>query len=240
MTILALEFSSPQRSVAIARDGNVLAEAVETGGRNTAAFGMIEKVLAEAKIGREYVDALCIGLGPGSYTGIRAAISIAQGWQLAFAEPEHDSRELTVATAQRRLAREIKLLGVSSVDAIAAQAQAEKISGRVNVVVDAQRNEFYLAAFEISADGWREIEPLKIVTLAEIKSRADAGKILIGPEVANWFPNGRTIFPRAAALAALAASRTDFVAGEKLEPVYLRETNFVKSPPRNPGGIAAR
>jgi hypothetical protein len=25
----------------------------------------------------------------------------------------------------------------------------------VNVVVDAQRNEFYLAAFEISADGWR-------------------------------------------------------------------------------------
>jgi tRNA threonylcarbamoyladenosine biosynthesis protein TsaB len=216
MTILALEFSSPQRSVAIARDGIVLFEAAETGGRNTAAFGMIEKVLAAAKIGREQIGALCIGLGPGSYTGIRAAISIAQGWQLA---------------------REIKLLGVSSVSAIAAQAQAEKIFGRVNLVVDAQRNEFYLASFEISADGWREISPLKIVPLAEVRSRADAGEILAGPETEKWFANGRTIFPRAAALARLAAGRGDFVAGENLEPVYLRETDFVKSPQRKPAGL---
>jgi tRNA threonylcarbamoyladenosine biosynthesis protein TsaB len=216
MTILALEFSSPQRSVAIARDGIVLFEAAETGGRNTAAFGMIEKVLAAAKIRREQIGALCIGLGPGSYTGIRAAISIAQGWQLA---------------------REIKLLGVSSVSAIAAQAQAEKIFGRVNLVVDAQRNEFYLAAFEISADGWREISPLKIVPLAEVRSRADAGEILAGPEAEKWFANGRIIFPRAAVLAKLAAGRNDFVAGEKLEPVYLRETDFVKSPQKKPSGL---
>jgi tRNA threonylcarbamoyladenosine biosynthesis protein TsaB len=237
MTILALEFSSPQRSVAIARDGIVLSEALETGGRNTAAFGMIEKVLAEAKIGREQIGALCIGLGPGSYTGIRAAISIAQGWQLAFAEPEHDIRELTAATAQRRLEREIKLIGIGGVEAIAAQARAENIFGRVNVAVDAQRGEFYLAVFDISADGWREIELLKIVALAEIKRRADANEILAGPEAAKWFPNGRTIFPRAAVLAKLAASRNDFVAGEKLEPVYLRETNFVKSPMGRPGAV---
>jgi tRNA threonylcarbamoyladenosine biosynthesis protein TsaB len=219
MTILALEFSSPQRSVAIARGGNVLAEAVETGGRNTAAFGMVEKVLAEAKIGREEIDTIAVGLGPGSYTGIRAAISVAQGWQLA---------------------RKIKLLGIGSVEAIAAQAQAEKIFGRVNVAVDAQRNEFYLAAFEISADGWREIEPLKILSLAEVRSRAGAGEILTGPEVAKWFPNGRPIFPRAAVLAQLAASRDDFLAGEKLEPVYLREANFVRSPVRRPGAIVAQ
>lgn len=215
MTILALEFSSEQRSVAVAHGGNVMAGAVETGGRDTAAFGMILNILAEAKISREYIDVLCIGLGPGSYTGIRAAISIAQGWQLA---------------------REIKLLGVSSVEAVAAQAQAEKIFGRVNVVVDAQRNEFYLAAFEISAGGLQEIGPLKIAPLAEVQSRADANEILAGPEAARRFPNGRTIFPRAAMLAKLAAGRDDFLAGEKLEPVYLRETNFVKSPLRRPAG----
>ena len=168
---------------------------VETGGRNTAAFGMIEKVLAEAKIGREQIEWLCIGLGPGILHGNPAAISIAQGWQLA---------------------RDIKLLGIGSVEAIAAQARAEKIFGRVNVVIDAQRNEFYLAAFEITADGWRKIEPLKIVTLAEIKSRADADEILTGPELAKWFPNGRTIFPRAAILAKLAASRDDFVGWRKI------------------------
>jgi len=50
MTILALEFSSPQRSVAIARDGIVLSEASESGGRNTAAFGMIEKFWRRRKL----------------------------------------------------------------------------------------------------------------------------------------------------------------------------------------------
>jgi tRNA threonylcarbamoyladenosine biosynthesis protein TsaB len=213
MTILALEFSPPQRSVAVARAGRDLAGAVETGGRGTNAFGMIERVLAEAKIEREEIEVVAVGLGPGSYTGIRAAIALAQGWQLA---------------------RGVKLLGVGSVDCLAQEARMEKILGRVNVVIDAQRNEFYLAAYEISADGWRKIEPLRILTLAEVQARADAGEILIGPEVTHWFPNGRTFFPRAATLVKLAAGRNDFVAGEKLEPVYLRETNFVKAPPRNP------
>ena len=191
----------------------VICEAIETGGQNTRAFSMIEKVLAEAKIEREQIDVIAVGLGPGSYTGIRIALSVAQGWQLA-------SRDGGT-----------KLLGVSSAECVAAQAQAEKISGRVNVVIDAQRNEFYLAAYEISAAGRKEIEPLRIVTRAEVESRAGANEILIGPDVTRWFPNGRMVFPRAAVLGQLALSRSDFVAGDKLEPIYLRETNFVKAPP---------
>ena len=212
MTILALEFSSPQRSVAVFQtDGAAMtAEAVETGGHGANAFGMIEQVLAEAKIEREQIDVLAVGLGPGSYTGIRAAISLAQGWQLA---------------------RGVKLLGVSSAECLATQAQAEKILGRVNVIIDAQRNEFYLATNEITEDGWREIATLKILSLAEVQTRPGADEILIGPEVTKWFPGGRVIFPRASALAGLAARRSDFAPGEKLEPIYLRETNFVKAPP---------
>jgi tRNA threonylcarbamoyladenosine biosynthesis protein TsaB len=159
------------------------------------------------------IAVIAVGLGPGSYTGIRAAISLAQGWQLA---------------------RGVKLLGVSSAEGLAAQARTEKIPGRVNVVIDAQRNEFYLAAYEVTPESWRETAPLKILSLAGVQSRATEGGILIGPEVTKWFPGGRIIFPRAAALAELAARRSDFVPGEKLEPVYLRETNFVKSPPRRP------
>lgn len=211
MTILALEFSSPQRSAAVLRTGSsgAAAEAVETGDRQTNAFRMIDRALVEAKIGREQVGVIAVGLGPGSYTGARVAISLAQGWQLA---------------------RGVKLLGLSSADAVAAQAAAEKILGRVSVVIDAQRNEFYLATFEIAADGWREIAPLKILPRAEVQTRAEAGEILIGPEVDRWFPGSRLVFPRAAALAEQAARRTDFVPGEKLEPIYLRETNFVKMP----------
>jgi len=205
MTILALEFSSHRRSVALARGGNLLAEAAETGGyRVTNAFGLMEKVLADAKISRAEIAVIAVGLGPGSYTGIRAAIAVAQGWQLATG---------------------VKLLGVSSADCLAAQAQAEKIFGRVNVAIDAQRGEFYLAGWEISASERREISPLKIVSAVELAARRNAGEICVGPEMEP--PR----LPTAAMLARLAAGRSDFIAGEKLEPIYLRETSFVKAPP---------
>ena len=204
MTILALEFSSARRSVALARGGVVLAEAVvQTDARSTDAFGLIEKVLAESKSLRQEIEVIVVGLGPGSYTGIRAAIAVAQGWQLATG---------------------VKLLGVSSADAIAAQAQAEKIFGRVNVVIDAQRGEFYLSAWEISATERKEISPLKIVSGAEKTARKNADEICVGPEAAQL------IFPSAAVIARLVEGRNDFTAGEKLEPIYLRETNFVKAP----------
>jgi tRNA threonylcarbamoyladenosine biosynthesis protein TsaB len=205
MTILALEFSSARRSVALAqRDGAVLAEAaVQTGDRGTDALGLIGRVLADTNISREAVEVIAVGLGPGSYTGIRAAIAVAQGWQLA---------------------RGIRLLGMSSMESLAAQAQAEKLFGFVNLAVDAQRGEFYLATWEISDRCRREIAPLRIVAAAELAARKAAGEICAGPEME------RRLFPSAATVAALAGQRADFLPGERLEPVYLRETRFVKAP----------
>ena len=190
--------------MAVARGGSVVAEASELGGRDTKAVGLIEKVLAEAKIAREEVEVVAVGLGPGSYTGIRAAIAVAQGWQLA---------------------RGVKLIGVSSVTALAAQAQAAGIFGRVNLVVDAQRGEFYLTTWEISAAWRQEVSPLRIVSAAEVVGRKNAGELCIG------LAGGGMLWPSAAALAQWAASRVDFVPGEALTPIYLRETSFVKAPP---------
>jgi len=65
------------------------------------------------------------------------------------------------------------------------EAQAEKISGRVNVVIDAHGMNFYLAAHEISAvvqGNCTAADP----TRPEVESRADAKEILIGPEVTRW------------------------------------------------------
>jgi tRNA threonylcarbamoyl adenosine modification protein YeaZ len=206
MKILALEFSSPRRSVAIVREG----ESHEALSGSNEPFTMIDEALRDAKLEREQIDCIVVGLGPGSYTGIRSAISIAQGWQLA---------------------RPIKLLGISSVKGIATQAQADGATGRVNVIVDAQREEFYIAGYELTNEGTREIEPLRIVARAEVQRRSDAGEVLIGPEVSRWFPSSKTVFPRAAILGKMALTRTDFIPGEKLEPIYLRETKFVKAPP---------
>jgi tRNA threonylcarbamoyladenosine biosynthesis protein TsaB len=208
MTILALEFSSEQRSVALARDGVVLSTAIEhTGGRATNAFGLIGQVLAGANLAREEIEVIAIGLGPGSYTGIRAAIAVAQGWQLA---------------------RGVKLIGISSAETLAAQAQAQRISGRVTVVIDAQREEFYRATWMISGATREEIVPLQIVTATEIISLRAAGEVLVGPEMET------RLFPHAATVAQLATGRTDFSAGEMLEPIYLRAVNFVKAGPVKP------
>ncbi len=234
MTILALEFSSAQRSVAVLREedsGSVahhcaerppaalplfreqltLSEVIETNrGNAMRPLAMVEEALRQAGVERDQIECLAVGRGPGSYTGIRAAIALAQGWQLA---------------------RGVKLLGVSSAEAIAAEAENAGLRGRVHVVLDAQRNEFYLAAWEIGPTGRREVEPLRLTGREEIDRRAQAGETLIGPDITRWVASGRGVFPRAAIVGQLALGRTDFTPGEKLEPIYLRETQFVKAPP---------
>ncbi len=215
MKILALEFSSPQRSVAVVQGGAgsaslSLSEAVDAGAGPAKTFALVERVLREGRLEREQIECLAIGLGPGSYTGIRGAIAVAQGWQLA---------------------RGVKLLGISSAECVAAQAQAEGFRGRVQVVIDAQRKEFYLAGYELGQESRRELEPLHLTTLAALQELADKGETMVGPEVTRWFAQGRVIFPRAGTLGRLALARKDFTAGEQLEPIYLRETKFVKAPP---------
>jgi tRNA threonylcarbamoyladenosine biosynthesis protein TsaB len=215
MKILALDFSSPQRSVAVLADGNSpVTEIVDTSpGRDMKPFALIESALRKAGLEREAIECLTVGIGPGSYTGIRVAISVAQGWQLATS---------------------IKLLGISSVAGLAAQAVADRVAGKFSVVIDAQRGEFYLASYEIKNGGAQETSPLKLASLAEVQSSERTGNLLVGPEVTRWFPNGRIVYPQAAQLAQLASSRLDFIAGEKLEPIYLRETTFIKAPPTRP------
>lgn len=216
MKILALEFSSEGRSVAIADAPaqefvEVLGSAIETGGRSVKALGMVDAALQQARLRREQIDCIAVGLGPGSYTGIRAAISLAQGWQFA---------------------RDLKLLGISSVECLALQAQAMGSFDNASFVIDAQRGEFYLAQYAISSSAFREITSLRIVSRSEIEKHRAAGYRLLGPQAENHFPGqAKNLFPDARALARLAACRADFVSGEKLEPIYLREAKFVKAPP---------
>jgi tRNA threonylcarbamoyl adenosine modification protein YeaZ len=141
MKILALEFSSEQRSVAVVENGAVLGEARENAGKHTQAFGLIEQALAQAGIEREQIDCVAVGLGPGSYMGTRIAIAIAQGWQLA---------------------RGVKTAGVTNAEALARQAGE---------------------------------------------------------------------FPEALTIGTIAGEKHEFVAADKLEPVYSRPANFVKAPP---------
>ena len=210
MKILAIEFSSDQRSVAILNGGDVLGRAEETGGRTARAFGLIERALAEAKLEREAIECIAVGIGPGSYAGIRAGIALAQGWQLA---------------------RGIPLLGISSVECLAAQALAAGISGPVTIAIDAQRNEFYCASYELASQHCNLIAPLRLVSFDEALVHAARSQMIVWPNLQPRFPQSRVLLPDAAMLGQLASTRTDFINGAALEPIYLRETTFVKAPP---------
>jgi len=215
MKILALEFSSSQRSVAVLRPSDAEHKAeehqvVDTGSGQM--LGLIEQVLRQTGIEREEIEVVAVGLGPGSYTGIRGAIALAQGWHLG---------------------RQVRLLGLSSADCMAAQACAEGLAGKVAVTIDAQRGEFYLANYELSPTSWHEVQVLRLATPAAVLDCQRQGQVVIGPEVGTAFPGARTVWPRAAALARLALLRNNFVEPEELQPIYLRQTAFVKAaPPR--------
>jgi hypothetical protein len=92
--------------------------------------------------------------------------------------------------------------------------------------------------FEIGEEAVNEIDSLKIVPAAEVEKLAVDRVTIIGPDALAFCGEGcpranvRRTFPKASTLGQLAATRTDFVAGEQLEPIYLREVSFKKvSPP---------
>lgn len=213
MKTLAIEFSSERRSVAVLDQSNTLGQAAEQNGRNTPAFRLIEQALEQAQTQREQIQCLAVGLGPGSYAGIRTAIALAQGWQLA---------------------RSVRLLGISSVEALAQQAQTAGLRGRVHLLIDAQRNEFYAASYLIESHSLQIESPLRLISAVEADGLIQQDRAAGDPELVKRWPQLHVLLPDAAVLGQLAATRTDFVPGDTLQPIYLRETNFVKAPPPRP------
>jgi tRNA threonylcarbamoyl adenosine modification protein YeaZ len=216
MMILAIEFSSPMRSVALLRKTTcptpeLLGSLTDEGARSVKPLTLIDKLLVQTQTPRHAVDTLIVGLGPGSYTGIRSAIALAQGWQLA---------------------RGVQVAGISSVDCLAFQAQTKGWFGRVRIVIDAQRNEFYLATYLLTPDRRELLEPLRLVSRTELTSSPiQTTELVVGPEVNKWWEAGRVLCPEAAALGLLVPAELPSLPGERLEPIYLRESTFVKAPP---------
>jgi tRNA threonylcarbamoyl adenosine modification protein YeaZ len=182
MICLALECSTSRRSVALARDGMTLADAVHAAGRDTPLFGLIAEVLARAGLSPGDLECLAVGLGPGSYTGIRIAIAAAQGWDLAHS---------------------VRLLGISSVEATAYRARCLGHLGHTAVVTDAHRGECYVAEYNLQPDASTPINSLRIATKAEIEALRSAGANIVGPDLQPLGIVAHPVFPDASALASL-------------------------------------
>lgn len=86
--ILALETSGEAGSIALAIGEAVLERRIATPREQTATIlPHVESVLAQAGIALADLDAIAFGRGPGSFTGLRIASSVAQGFALALDLP---------------------------------------------------------------------------------------------------------------------------------------------------------
>jgi tRNA threonylcarbamoyladenosine biosynthesis protein TsaB len=221
MKILVLEFSPHERGVAVFFDGEVRGFAIDRSPQGAHAFALIQRALEEARLSTADVECIAVGLGPGSYAGTRIAIAIAQGWQLA---------------------RDVKLLGVSSADSIARrinpiegialEGRDVPFSGIANIVFDAQRDHVYAIQYHVGADEPQALGGFERLTADEEARRGDAGEIFIKADMGAWrLGKEMVLLSDACIIARIAAQRSDFVPGNQLEPIYLRKAEFAKAPP---------
>ncbi|MGH8234992.1 MAG: tRNA (adenosine(37)-N6)-threonylcarbamoyltransferase complex dimerization subunit type 1 TsaB [Rhodanobacteraceae bacterium] len=217
MNLLAIETATESCSVALLH-GDALIDRSEMAPRRHAelVLPMAEALLSEAGVTRKQLDAIAVGRGPGAFTGVRLAISVAQGLALAL---------------------DIPVVPVSSLAALAMQAPGN--GAHTLAVIDARRSEIYAGAFRFDANGL--VEPIDeecVIAAHELSlPEAPAWNVLGSgwnaygaairerlPDVPRWADGHR--YPQAFDVARLAAPL--FVAGkavapEQALPVYLRD-----------------
>lgn len=199
MNILALETSTDPGSIALWRDGDVLARSCPTGVSNSQSLlPLAECALHEAGLHFDDLDAIAFGMGPGSFTGLRVACGVAQGLAVA---------------------RDLPLLGVGTLDAMALASDAE----RVIVALDARMGEVYFGMFDRGVQqGTIGVYSPESVPLPDSGGWQACGNGLVAYPVlcerlaafvTGWQPE---LMPHAEALVRLAAPRLE--RGERFDP----------------------
>lgn len=164
---------------------------------NTQLLPRIDELCAKVGVVREEIACVCVGRGPGSFTGVRIALATAKG----------------IASAL-----EVGLVGVSSLDAVAWGAWNAGKRGELLVVADAMRREVYPVSYRLDADGAVRLTADRVVKAVEFagelglavgESEEDAAEALAGKASAGASGS-------AAEVVASASSDGRLVAGDGL------------------------
>jgi tRNA threonylcarbamoyl adenosine modification protein YeaZ len=181
LVILAADTSLPLLSVALTRDDAVLGAVIleGKGSRNEKLLPAIDWLLSEAGVDRQQVDLFATTRGPGSFTGVRIGLATMQGLAMALGK---------------------RVCAMSTHEAIAPER------GRVTIVDDAGRGEFYVSQFN---DGV-EVQPPHLGT--------PSGEIL---RVADFLQHGNVALSCARRAAAI-ERRGDGERHRDVTPIYVR------------------
>lgn len=218
MKILALDTSSQRGSVAIF-EGNTSFDARLKGYASYEAYnehaerllGLLDLVYEQAGMGKNEVDRVAVGVGPGSFTGVRVALAVAQGLMVGLG---------------------VEGVGIGSLRVIAAGLGSEDHRTRL-VVRDARRDEYFVAAY--SAAGEELVAPYTIqqkgasdYLLSKYENTFSNGYVVVGTAL-NGLPcaeTEQTREPDARAAGLLAFGLDPEV--DVVQPHYVRGPNVVR------------
>jgi tRNA threonylcarbamoyladenosine biosynthesis protein TsaB len=150
-------------SVALAVAGRVHALASPAGGRGDLA-GLVAAACAEAGLAAADVRRVRVDVGPGSYTGLRVALTFVRCLQRfgGVAVEAVDSLALLAARA-------------------AVPAAAAAAPRRVHAVLDARRERVHAQAFEVGPASVRALAPAAAVSAAVAAAAVGAGDLVVVP-----------------------------------------------------------
>jgi len=160
--ILAVETSGRLGSVALAQGAKLLGERHFTGPMRHSAevFPAILGLLQQFDKKPNQIEQVYISVGPGSFTGLRIAVTLAK----------------TLA-----LANGAKIIAVDTLNVIAANINSQDKSEQLGVILDAKRGQFFVAVYEKTQDGWEKILSDSLMTAEDFLGRfTDKPIALIG------------------------------------------------------------
>jgi len=220
LRILGIETSSNRGSVALV-EGDHTACVLEHQRENAhgeSILPLVEQALARAGWNRRQLDRVAVGIGPGSFTGLRVGIAIAQGVSEGL---------------------EIPLVGIPSLQAMALAVPPD-LPGPRCVLVDARKGELFAAVYDV--DGREQLGVQLVASadaLARIVESLEAPVYVgsgaaISTGLANVYRSPECDYPHArwVALASRAAVPT-----AQVRPLYVRDAvAVIPSLPTNPLG----
>ncbi len=133
-TLIAFDTATERMTIALGRGDRVFAHEGEGGARSSATLlPAILALLADAGLAIADLDAIAFGRGPGAFTGLRTACSVAQG--LAFGAGK-------------------SVLPIDSLLAVAEDARGDRTQLRVWALIDARMDQIYAAEYEFESGSW--------------------------------------------------------------------------------------